>query len=102
MHCWLLKDIHFTWSWLSTMLDKHLLKRTNPVNNLINKLEHYFVFFLIIKYLWMFSMSDLLIASWSTEKLYLFPFKDTSLDSVTPNPLDMLGKLESWNLQYYL
>ena len=38
----------------------------------------------------MLHMSDFSIALQSAEKSYTFPFKDTSLDSVTPNPLDML------------
>ena len=37
-------------------------------------------------------MSDLLIELQSTEKLYTFPFKDTSLDSATLNLSDILPK----------
>ena len=40
----------------------------------------------------MFNMSDLSIALQSTEKAYTFPFKDIFLDSIAPNPLDMLPK----------
>ena len=38
----------------------------------------------------MFNVLDLSMASLSTEKSYTLLFKDTSLDSVAPNPLDML------------
>ena len=37
-------------------------------------------------------MTNLSIELQSTEKSYTFPFKDTSLDSVAPNPLDMLPR----------
>ena len=40
----------------------------------------------------MFNMSDLSVALQSTGKSYTFPFKDTSLDSVAPNSLDMLPR----------
>ena len=40
----------------------------------------------------MFEMSDLSIEFWSTEKLYAFPFKDTSLDSAALNPTDIRPK----------
>ena len=40
----------------------------------------------------MFNISDLSIVLQSTEKSYLFPFKNTSLDSVSPIPLDMLPR----------
>ena len=45
----------------------------------------------------MFNMPDLSIALQSTEKSYTFPFKDNSLDSVAPNPLDMVDKNELEN-----
>ena len=38
----------------------------------------------------MFSMSDISIALKLTERSYTFTFKNTSLNSVPPNPLDML------------
>ena len=37
-------------------------------------------------------MTNLSIELQSTEKSYTLPFKDTSLDSVAPNPLDMLPR----------
>ena len=40
----------------------------------------------------MFIMSDLSVALESTEKSSIFPFKDTSLESTAPNPLDMLPR----------
>ena len=40
----------------------------------------------------MFNMSDLSIALQSTEKSYTFPFKGTSIESITPNPLNMLPR----------
>ena len=40
----------------------------------------------------MFNISDLPVELQSTEKSYTFPFKDTSLDSVAPNPLDMFPR----------
>ena len=40
----------------------------------------------------MFNASDLSIASKSTEESYTFPFKDASLESIAPNPLNMLPK----------
>ena len=40
----------------------------------------------------MFNMSDLSITLYPTEKSYTSPFKYTSIDSVAPNPLDMLLK----------
>ena len=40
----------------------------------------------------MFNISDLSTGLSSTGKSYTFPFKDTSLDSVVPNPLDMLPR----------
>ena len=40
----------------------------------------------------MFNMSDLSIELKSTEKSYTFPFKDTSLDSVALNPLEILPR----------
>ena len=48
---------------------------------MFNKDKHYFILFLLIKYLWMFNMSDLSIESQSTEKSYTFSCKDTSLQS---------------------
>ena len=58
---------------------------------MFNKPEHYFIFF-VIKYLRMFNMSDLSIELSLTEKSYIFSFKDTSLDSVVLNPLDVLPR----------
>ena len=43
----------------------------------------------------MFNMSDLPIALQSTEKSYTFPFRDTSLQSTTPNLLDMFPR-QNW------
>ena len=44
----------------------------------------------------MLIMSDVLIALKSTVKSYTFPFKDTSLESTAPHPLDMfLDKIGS-------
>ena len=43
----------------------------------------------------MFNMSDLLIELKSTEKSYTFSFKDTSLDLVLLNPLDVLPR-QNW------
>ena len=44
----------------------------------------------------MFNMSDLSIELYSTEKSYIFPFKDTSLDSIALNPSGILPtKIES-------
>ena len=40
----------------------------------------------------MFNMSDLSIELLSIEKSYLFPFEDTSLDSVALNPLEVLPR----------
>ena len=40
----------------------------------------------------MFNMSDLSIEFQSTEKSYIFPFKDVSLDSIALNPLDILPR----------
>ena len=40
----------------------------------------------------MFNMSDLLIELWATEKLYTFPFKYTSLDSIALSPPDILWR----------
>ena len=40
----------------------------------------------------MFNKSDLSIELSSTEKSYTFPFKDTSLDSVLLNQLDILPR----------
>ena len=40
----------------------------------------------------MFNMSDLLIELQSTEKSYTIPFKDTSLESLALNPLDILPR----------
>ena len=40
----------------------------------------------------MFDISDLSIELLSTKKSYSFPFKDTSLDSVALNPLDILPR----------
>ena len=40
----------------------------------------------------MFNMSYLSIELLSTEKSYTFSFKDTSLDSVFLNPLDILPR----------
>ena len=40
----------------------------------------------------MFNMSDLSTELLSTEKSYLFPFEDTSLDSVALNPLEVLPR----------
>ena len=40
----------------------------------------------------MFNMSDLSIKLQSIEKSYAFIFKDTSLDSVALNPLDILPR----------
>ena len=37
-------------------------------------------------------MSDLSMELYSTEKLYTFPFKDTSIDSLALNPPDILYK----------
>ena len=42
--------------------------------------------------MWKFNMSDLSIELQSTEKLYTFPFKDTSLDSAALNLSDILPK----------
>ena len=57
---------------------------------MFNKAEHYFILFFIDKYLWIFNASDVSIELKSTEKSYTFPFKNTSLDSVGLNSLDML------------
>ena len=43
----------------------------------------------------MFNMSDLSIELRSTKKSYTFPFKNTSLDSVALNPLDILPR-QNW------
>ena len=43
----------------------------------------------------MLNMSDLSIELKSTEKSYTFPFKDTFLDSVVLNPLDILPR-QKW------
>ena len=43
----------------------------------------------------MFNISDLSIELPSTEKSYTFPFKDTSLDSVLLNQLDILPR-QNW------
>ena len=59
---------------------------------MFNKPEHYFILFFVIKYLRMFNMSDLSIELSLTEKSYMFSFKDTSLDSVVLNPLDVLPR----------
>ena len=40
----------------------------------------------------MFKMSELLIALQLTEKSYTFPFKGTSLESITPNLLYVLPR----------
>ena len=40
----------------------------------------------------MFNMSDISIELKSTEKSYTFPFKDTSPDSLLPNPSDIIRK----------
>ena len=40
---------------------KEQLKLSNTIKHLFNKAEHYFILFLVIKYLWMFNMSDLSI-----------------------------------------
>ena len=40
----------------------------------------------------MFNMEELSIELQSTEKSYTFSFKDTSLDSVALNPLDILPR----------
>ena len=40
----------------------------------------------------MFNMSDLSIELSLTEKSYIFSFKDTSLDPVVLNPLDVLPR----------
>ena len=40
----------------------------------------------------MFNMSDLSMELESREKTYTFPFKDTSLESVALNPLDILPR----------
>ena len=40
----------------------------------------------------MFNMSDFSIVSQSIEKSYTFPFKDTTVDPVAPNWLDMLPR----------
>ena len=44
----------------------------------------------------MFNMSDLSIKLQSTEKPYIFPFKDTSLESAALNPLYMLPR-QNWD-----
>ena len=43
----------------------------------------------------MFNMSDLSVEFQCTEKSYTFPFKDTSLDSVALNPLNILLR-QNW------
>ena len=73
-----------------------------PEYYFILNIEHYVIVFLTIKCLWLFNMSDLSIALKSTEKLYTFPFRDTSLDSPALSPfeicfLDKIG-LESQGL----
>ena len=40
----------------------------------------------------MFNMSDLPIELYWTEKLHTFPFKGMSLDSLAPNPLEILPR----------
>ena len=62
---------------------------------MLNKVEHYFILFLVIEYLWVFNFWDLLTEMYSTEKPYTFLFKDTSLDSVALNPLEILPK-QNW------
>ena len=62
---------------------------------MFNKAEHYFTLFFVIEYSWMFNISDLSIELWSTEKLYTFSFKDTSINSVALNPLDILPR-QNW------
>ena len=39
----------------------------------------------------MFNISDLSIVLWSTEKSNPFPFRDTSLESIGLNAIDMLS-----------
>ena len=43
----------------------------------------------------MFNISDLSIELESTKKSYTFPFKDTSLDSLAPNSLEILPR-QNW------
>ena len=43
-------------------------------------------------HLYIFKISDLLIALYSIEKSYTFYLKDTSLDSIAPNFSDALPK----------
>ena len=60
---------------------------------MVNKPKHCFKLFLTMKYLWIFNILDLSIALQSTEKSYTPLFKDTSLESVSLNPLDILDKI---------
>ena len=56
MHGLSFKDTHF--------VAKDSLKLNNTINmfiNLFNKAEHYFILFLVTKYLWMLNISDLSI-----------------------------------------
>ena len=48
-------------------------------------------------------MSDLSIEMYSTEKSYTFPFKDTSLDPVGINPLEILPKQRlCWKVNIFI
>ena len=58
--------------------------------HLFNNAEHYFLLFLVIKYLRMFNMSDLLIELESAEKTYTFSFQYVSVDSAELSSLEIL------------
>ena len=48
-------------------------------------------------------MSELSIVLQSTEKSYLFPFEDTSVDTVALYPLEMLSRQNwVWKLRFLL
>ena len=68
---------------MTYLVPKDLLKLNNAINTCSVR-QHYFPF-LIIKFLWMFNMPHLSIQLYSTEKWYIFSFKDTSVDSVALN-----------------
>ena len=78
------KDRHF--------IAKELLKLNNAINACVVRLN-IFILFVVIKYFFMCNISNLSIELKSTEKTYTFPFKDTSLDSVARNSLDMLLRM---------
>ena len=69
-----------------------MLKRHTYLNLQLKAAKRCFILFLIIMHLYIFKISDLLIALYSIEKSYTFYLKDTSLDSIAPNLSDTLPK----------